>query len=65
MRESESLLMATQYNVIKNNYVKAKIDNTQHISKCKLCGNWDETVYNIKTIETNLHKRITSLGTSG
>ena len=29
---------------IKTNYVKAKIDNVQQNSKCRLCGERDETI---------------------
>ena len=33
-RESESLLIAAPNNVIRTNYVKAKINNTQKFSLC-------------------------------
>ena len=39
MRETESLLMAAQ-----NNHIKARIDKTQQNSKCRLCGDIDETI---------------------
>ena len=42
--ETESLLIAARYNAIRNNYIKAKIDNTQKNSKCTLCGDREERV---------------------
>ena len=41
--ESESLLIVTENNAIRTNYTKAKIDNMQLNSKCKLCGEKAET----------------------
>ena len=35
-RETESLLIAAQNNVISINYVKTKIENTQQKCRCKL-----------------------------
>ena len=43
-RETESLLIAVQNNTIRTNYIKAKIDNTQQNSKCRLCGEKDEMI---------------------
>ena len=43
-RENESFLIAAQNNAIRTNYIKAKIDNAQQISKCRLCGDRDETI---------------------
>ena len=37
-RKAESLLIAAQNNTIRTNYVKAKTDNMQQNSKCRLCG---------------------------
>ena len=37
-RETESLLITTQNNAIRNNHIKARIDKTQQNSKCRLCG---------------------------
>ena len=34
-REIESLLMTTENNAIRTNYIKAKINNTQQNSKCR------------------------------
>ena len=46
-RETESLLIVAQNNATRINYIKTKINNTQENSKCKLCGDRDETVYHI------------------
>ncbi len=43
-RETESLLIAAQDNVIRTNHMKARIDKTQQNSKCRLCGDRDETI---------------------
>ena len=42
-RETESLLIAAQNNPIWTNNVKARIEWTQENSRCKLCGDRDET----------------------
>ena len=46
-RETESLIMEAQEQVIRTNAIKAKIDRTQAESKCRLCGKVDETVRHI------------------
>ena len=46
-RETESLLIAAQNNAIRSNHIKARIDKTQKISKCRLCGDRDETINHI------------------
>ena len=46
-RETESLLIAAQNNAIRTNHVKARIDKTQQNSKCRLCGDKDETINHI------------------
>ena len=46
-RETESLLVAAQDNAIRTNHIKARIDKTQQNSKCRLCGDRDETIYHI------------------
>ena len=46
-RKTEYLLIAAQNNTIKWNHIKAKIDNTQHNSICRLCGDRDETITHI------------------
>ena len=44
MKEIESLLKAAQDNAIRTNYIKARIGKTQQNSKCRLCGERDETI---------------------
>ena len=46
-RETESLLIAAQDNAIRTNHIKTRIDKTQQNSKCKLCGDRDETINHI------------------
>ena len=46
-RETESLLIAVQDNAIRTNNIKARIDKTQQNSKCRLCGDRDETINHI------------------
>ena len=46
-RESESLRIAAQNNAIKTNYIKTRIDKTLQNSKCRLCGDRDETINHI------------------
>ena len=43
-RETESLLIAAQNNAIGINHIKARIDKTQQNSKCRLCGDREETI---------------------
>ena len=45
-KEKMNLLIATQNNTIRTNYIKAKINNTQQNSKCRLCEDKDERVNN-------------------
>ena len=52
-RETESLILAAQEQAIRTNLIKAKIDNTQEESKCRMCGKVDETVNHI-IIECNM-----------
>ena len=47
MRETESLFIAAQKDATRTNYIKAKINNKQQNSKCRLCRNRDETVNHI------------------
>ena len=47
-RETESLLIATQNNIIRTNYVKEKIHKTQQNSKCSLCRDRHETIVHIR-----------------
>ena len=44
-KEIESLLISLQNSAIRINYVKAKSDNTQQNSKCRLCAERDKTSY--------------------
>ena len=46
-RETESPLMAVKNNAIRTNHIKARIDKTQQNSKCRLCGDRDETINHI------------------
>ena len=46
-RETESLLIATQENAMRTNNIKARINKTQQNSKCRLCGDRDETINHI------------------
>ena len=46
-REKESLLMAAQNSAIRTNHIKAGTDKTQLNSKCRLCGDRDETITHI------------------
>ena len=46
-RETESLLIAAQDNAIRTNHIKVRIDKTQQNSKCRLCGERDETINHI------------------
>ena len=46
-RETEALLIAAQDNAIRTNHIKARIDKTQQNSKCRLCGDRDETINHI------------------
>ena len=46
-RETESLLIEAQDSTIRTNHIKARIDKTQQNSKCRLCGDSDETINHI------------------
>ena len=46
-RETESFLMAAQNSAIRINHIKARIDKTQQNSKCRRCGDRDETINHI------------------
>ena len=43
-RETESLLIVAQNKSIRTNQIKARIDNTQQNSRCRLCGDRNETI---------------------
>ena len=65
LRETESLLIATQDNAIRTNHIKARIDKTQQNSKCRLCGERDETINHIISECTKLVQGETRLGRQG
>ena len=46
-REIESIFIAAQNNAIRTNPVKARTDNIQQNSKCRLCGDRNETINHI------------------
>ena len=46
-KEIETLLIAVRNNVIRTNYIKAKIDKMQQNSKCRLRGDKDEKLNHI------------------
>ena len=46
-KETESLLIAAQNNVIRTKQIKARIDKTKQNSKCRLFGDRDETIHKI------------------
>ena len=46
-RETDSLLIAAQNNAVRTNHIKARIDKTHQNSKCRLCGDRDETINHI------------------
>ena len=56
-RETESLLIAAQDIAIRTNHIKARIDKTQQNSKCRLCGDRDETINHIMSEYSKLAQR--------
>ena len=46
-RETESLLIAAQDNAVRTNHIKVRIDKTQQNSKCRLCGDRNETINHV------------------
>ena len=46
-RETESFLIPAQNNVTRTNYVRTRIHKTQQNSRCRLCGDRDETINHI------------------
>ena len=61
-RETESILITAQNNIIRNKYIKVKIDNTQQNSKW---GDKDETVNHIISECSKLVQRSIILDTTG
>ena len=45
--ETESILIPSQNNAVRTKHIKARIDKTQQNSKCRLCGDRDETINHI------------------
>ena len=43
-KETEGLILAAQDQALRTNAIKAKIDKSQTESKCRMCGNREETV---------------------
>ena len=46
-RKTKSLLIAARNNAIRTNHIKSRIDITQQNSRCRLCGDRDETINDI------------------
>ena len=40
-----------------NNQINVRIDKTQQNSKCRLCGDWDETIKNILIEDSKLAQK--------
>ena len=64
-RGTESLLIAAQNNVKRTNHIKARIDKTQQNSRCRLCGDRDETINHISECSKSAQKNWTRLGGQG
>ena len=47
MRKTLKGVMAAQNSAIRTNHIKVRIDKTQKNSKCRLCGDRDETINHI------------------
>ena len=56
-RETESLLIAAQDKTIRTNHIKARKDKIQQNSKCRLCGDRDETINHIINESSKLAQR--------
>ena len=57
-RETESLLTVAQDSALRTNHIKARIDKTQQKSKCRLCGDRDETINHIISECSKLAQRV-------
>ena len=68
-RETESRLTAAQNIAIRTNHIKARIDKTQQNSKCRLCGDRDETINQIisecRKLPLKEYKGLDTTGTAG
>ena len=56
-RETESLLIAAQNNAKRTNHIKVRIDNMQQNSKCRLCGDIEETTNHIISESSRLAQK--------
>ena len=56
-RETKSLLIAAQNNAVRTNHIKVRIDKTQQNSKCRLCGDRDETINHIISESSKLAQK--------
>ena len=61
-KETEGLIFAAQDQALRTNAIKAKIENQNVSSKCRMCGSHDETVQHIlcscpKLAQTEYKKR--------
>ena len=56
-RETESLLITAQDSALRINHIKARKDKTQQNSKCRLCGDRDETIKHILSECSKLTQR--------
>ena len=68
-KETEGLIFAAQDQALRINAVKARIENQNVTSKCRMCGSFDETVQHIlcsfpKLAQTEYKKRHDVVGRS-
>ena len=52
------VVIAAQDNAIRTNHIKARIDKTQQNSKCRLCGDTDETINHIISESSELTQKV-------
>ena len=57
-RETESFLITVQNDGIRTNYIKARIDKTQQICKCRLRDNRKENINHTKSESCKLAQKI-------
>ena len=57
--------MAAQNSAIRTNHIKPRIDQTQQNSKCRLCGDRDETINHIISECSNWNRMSTGLDMTG
>ena len=68
-KETEGLIFAAQDQALRTNAVKARIENQNVSSKCRMCGSHDETVQHIlcscpKLAQTDIKRGMMLLGGS-